>query len=135
MNIILDTHIFIWAFTRPEKLSKETVRLINNPKNKLFLSCASIWECAFLAEKKENLFNPNESLEKVLNFGLIELGVIILQITPEDAQRHFEIQPVKGHSDLFDRMILAQAASTGFTLISYDRKFPLYKMVKLMGEG
>lgn len=131
MEAILDTHIFIWAVTNPGKLRKADLKLIQNSKNRLFLSAASIWEMSFLLDKKPGELKISSNLEDFITRGLYELGATILPISPAHAQRHFEIQPVEGHSDLFDRMILAQAASTGFTLLSYDRKFPLYRMVKL----
>jgi PIN domain nuclease of toxin-antitoxin system len=131
MEAILDTHIFIWAITNPGKLKPSDFKFIQNPKNRLFVSAASIWELSFLMDKKPGELKISSNLEDFIVRGLYELGASILPISPSHAQRHFEIQPLEGHSDLFDRMILAQAASTGFTLLSYDRKFPLYRMVKL----
>jgi len=131
MDAILDTHIFVWAITNPKKLKSSDIKFIQNSRNKLYISAASVWELSFLFERKPGELKITTTLEDFIVQGLLELGASILPILPAHAQRHFEIQPVEGHSDLFDRMILAQAASTGFTLLSYDRQFPFYKMVKL----
>ena len=40
--------------------------------------------------------------------------------------RFYEIQMIKDHKDQYDRTIIAQAASTGFTVLSDDSKFPFY---------
>ena len=58
--------------------------------------------------------------------ALSDLQIQVLAITPEHSQRFFEIQLMKDHNDLFDRLIIAQGASTGFTVLSDDRKFPFY---------
>lgn len=66
---------------------------------------------------------------------LRELRVQVLPITPAHAQRHYEIQPVADHNDLFDRMIIAQGASTGLPVVSDDGKFPRYPMIRVIANG
>jgi len=44
MNILLDTHVFIWLDTEPEKLSKIALELCSDESNQMYLSMASIWE-------------------------------------------------------------------------------------------
>ena len=44
MNLLLDTHSFIWCGICPEKLSTRASSLILDRSNILFLSLASIWE-------------------------------------------------------------------------------------------
>ncbi|WP_310427822.1 type II toxin-antitoxin system VapC family toxin [Chamaesiphon sp. VAR_48_metabat_135_sub] len=44
MRILLDTHIFIWMATEPERLSPRFTESIIDRQNSLFLSLASIWE-------------------------------------------------------------------------------------------
>jgi PIN domain nuclease of toxin-antitoxin system len=44
MRILLDTHIFIWMATEPERLSPRITASIIDRQNSLFLSLASIWE-------------------------------------------------------------------------------------------
>ena len=44
MRILLDTHIFIWMATEPERLSSRFTESIIDRQNSLFLSLASIWE-------------------------------------------------------------------------------------------
>lgn len=132
MRYLLDTHIFIWANSTPSKLDKATWKILENPKNQLFVSSVSFWECAYLAEKSNREMGIQEqSLKQFLEAAVENLKLDVLDIKPSHAQRHYEIQPVEGHSDLFDRMILAQAASENLLLLSYDRQFPKYPMVRL----
>jgi PIN domain nuclease of toxin-antitoxin system len=44
-RIILDTHIFLWLIDEDPHLTKDKAQVIVDPKNEVFLSVASIWEC------------------------------------------------------------------------------------------
>lgn len=46
MNLLLDTHLLLWAAGRPGRLSATARKLIDAPSNELFFSAASIWEVA-----------------------------------------------------------------------------------------
>ena len=46
MDILLDTHVLVWAAISPEKLSVKVTDLILNKGNNLFLSPVSLWEIA-----------------------------------------------------------------------------------------
>lgn len=131
MRLLLDTHVFLWAIRYPEKLTKSDFKHIQNPRNQIFLSSASNWEISFLLESRPGELKISSKLEDFLISSLETLNAEIIPILPNHAQRHYEIQPVEGHSDLFDRMILAQAASENLLLLSYDRQFPKYPMVRL----
>jgi hypothetical protein len=44
VKILMDTHIFLWWDSEPDKLSVQARTLCENPENVLLLSLASIWE-------------------------------------------------------------------------------------------
>lgn len=46
MNLLLDTHAFLWFIEGHPNLSKYARLLIENPINQPFLSLASQWEMA-----------------------------------------------------------------------------------------
>ena len=125
-SYILDTHIFLWAYSKPEKIGKEITKILENTNNIKYLSAISLIEIAQLLESKPKDINIKIPLATFLNEALSSLQVHILSITPEYSQRFFEIQLMKDHKDQFDRIIISQAASTGFTVISDDEKFPFY---------
>jgi PIN domain nuclease of toxin-antitoxin system len=129
-KVLLDTHIFLWAAHNPDKLSRKVKNLLQSYNTSRYISIASIWETAYLLET--NKIGLNKPLSVFWEEALLELDVEILHITPQHIQRLYEIQLIKGHSDQFDRMIIAQAASTNIPVISNDRKFPLYKMIQLI---
>lgn len=43
--MLLDTHVFLWLQTEPERLG-QTLRLLEEPGTDLLLSAASSWEIA-----------------------------------------------------------------------------------------
>jgi hypothetical protein len=52
MNLLLDTHIWLWNDLQPEKISSQIALELASPSNELWLSPVSIWELALLLEKK-----------------------------------------------------------------------------------
>jgi PIN domain nuclease of toxin-antitoxin system len=41
MKALIDTHVFLWAITTPEKLSQTALQIIESKANDLFLSPVS----------------------------------------------------------------------------------------------
>jgi PIN domain nuclease of toxin-antitoxin system len=52
MNLLLDTHIWIWNHLEPWKVASDVNQALGDPENELWLSPVSIWELATLLEKK-----------------------------------------------------------------------------------
>lgn len=129
-SYLLDTHIFLDAYYKPEKIGKAINRILlsNSPK---YLSAISLIEIAQLVESKPKEIKANAPVATFIAQALSDLQVQALAITPEHAQRFYEIQLVKDHKDQFDRTIIAQGASTGFTVLSDDQKFPHYPIALL----
>jgi len=46
LNLLLDTHVALWAITDSLKLSQKARDLILAPKTSVFVSAATIWEIA-----------------------------------------------------------------------------------------
>ena len=44
MNLLFDTHIFIWWDSAPTRLSLQVLALCQDAANRLWLSVASVWE-------------------------------------------------------------------------------------------
>jgi PIN domain nuclease of toxin-antitoxin system len=52
MRLLLGTHIWLWSYREPHKLSSEVHQAIAASENSRFLSPVSIWETIVLLEKK-----------------------------------------------------------------------------------
>ena len=125
-NYLLDTQIFIKAFPQPESFSKKIVKLLEDPSTIKYVSSVTFWEISYLLDSKPHVFKLKVPLTAFINEALKSLQIIILNLSPEHSQRFYEIQPVKDHKDIFDRMLIAQAASSGFIMVSTDLKFSNY---------
>ena len=99
-SYLLDTHIFLWAYMKPEKVGKSISRILENPKAVRYISAISLIEISQLYETKD--FDLNIPLSTFLSQALTQLQVQTLAITPEHAQRYYEIQPIDEHKDPFD---------------------------------
>jgi len=115
VNLLLDTHLLLWASSDPEKLSSEAIALIEPEENRLWFSVASLWEVTI----KNSLGRPDFKVNPhLLRRGLIENGYSELDITAHHALGISHLPPI--HKDPFDRMLIAQAEHEGFLLLTLD---------------
>ena len=121
MKFLLDTQILLWAAGEPERLSAAARRQLNNSKNELLFSAASLWEIAIKKSLGRNDFRVEPRL---LRRGLIDNGYIELPVTSEHAVS-IDLLPDL-HKDPFDRLLLAQALSVGVTLLTADEQLARY---------
>ena len=117
MNLLLDTHVLIWAAYDPARLSARARSLILDPANSLYFSVASIWEVAI----KSSLGRTDFAVDPAeLRLSLITNEYNEIQIEAAHALRVATLPPL--HADPFDRILLAQAMAEGFVLLTQDAK-------------
>lgn len=121
MNLLLDTHVLLWAAARPEKLSRKTLRLFDDPDNTLVFSAASLWEIVIKQSLGRDDFDVNA---RQLRRGLLDNGYNELLVTSTHALALDDLPPL--HKDPFDRMLLAQSRVEGFTLLTADKQVLQY---------
>ena len=121
MQLLLDTHLLVWAMGEPERLDPALVRLLEDPMNTPVFSVASLWELVI----KRGLGRPDFQLEpSVLRQALLEAGWREL---PVEARHVLAVGQLPGlHRDLFDRLLLAQAQADGLLLITADQQLAQY---------
>ena len=113
MRILIDTQIFIWAVIDSENLSDQA-RQIMLGATEVFVSSASIWEIAIKAKLGKLEGNPNEFAEAIGQSGFQEIAV-----TARHAAKVYDL-PLY-HRDPFDRLLIAQAISEPFRLLTADK--------------
>lgn len=129
MNLLLDTHAVIWFITADNQLPPSVTSNIENNQNHCFVSIATLWEIAIKFSLGK--LDLKADLKKI--FGIIESsGLIMLPITSTHILVNANLE--FHHRDPFDRLLIAQAKSEGFTLISKDRAFQDYN-VDVMWEN
>ena len=121
MKLLLDTQLLLWAAGQPERLSKEARNLLNDPRNELSFSAASLWEIAI----KNSLGREDFRVEpRLLRRGLLDNGYVELPVTSQHAVSIDGLPPL--HKDPFDRLLLSQALTEGITLLTTDSTLAQY---------
>ena len=122
MKLLLDTQLLLWAAGQPERLSAAARKQLNDPKNELLFSAASLWEIAI----KNSLGREDFRVEpRLLRRGLLDNGYTELPITSQHAVNIDGLPP--RHKDPFDRLLLAQAFTEGITLLTTDSQLARYR--------
>ncbi len=118
MKILIDTHIFLWLLSCPEKLTEKRRYELESPSNEVLLSAMSIAELMVKSGigKIKIEFDPIEMAEK--------MRLDILDFSGAHAMALGDL-PLH-HKDPFDRMIIAQAICNKLSLMSDDSKFSNY---------
>jgi PIN domain nuclease of toxin-antitoxin system len=118
MNILLDTHVLIWALENNPELSDGARNSIIRAGNMVFVSSISIWEIA-IKKNLGKLETPDNLQEE------IELHRFTpLQINYAHAELAGKLPDI--HRDPFDRMLIAQAIIEKLTLVSRDKLIARY---------
>ena len=122
MNLLFDTHVFIWWADEPAKLKASITTALEDENNRLFLSDASIWEMQIKVQLgKIDLKLP---LKALIESQQQENEVEILHITTNHILE-LENLPFH-HKDPFDRILIAQSIVEGLTVITVDPEFRAY---------
>ena len=118
MKIIIDTHIFLWALSDPQRIHKDKLTQIETQANIVYVSSISIAEMMIKASigKLDVAFKPREMVE--------ECGFESLDFRGEDALQ-LKNMPFH-HRDRFDRMLSAQSLANQYPIVTDDRKFLAY---------
>lgn len=121
MNLLLDTHVLLWAAGASPRLPADARALLEDPDNELVFSAASLWEVAIKRGIRREEFNADPRL---LRRGLLENGYVELPVTGPHAAAVDLLPPI--HKDPFDRILIAQAQIEGLTLLTADEVVARY---------
>jgi PIN domain nuclease of toxin-antitoxin system len=117
VNLLLDTHVFLWWDRADRALNADARALIADTNNQVFVSAASIWEIGI----KRRL-------------GKLEFrGAAVAAIGANDAEAAGAL--AWQHNDPFDRMLVAQARRLTFTLATADAAIREYTHVAQTWAG
>lgn len=124
MNLLLDTHVAIWAVADDPRLPRSVRALINDPTNSISVSAVSIWEIAIkFPLARRGIGDMPFSSEEALGY-FRQAGYTLLDTTPEHAVAVERLARL--HGDPFDRLLLAQARHEPFKLVSGDTMIGAY---------
>ena len=127
MQLLLDTHAFLWWLAGDSALSAAAKKAIGNENNTVFVSAASAWE-----------ITTKHRLGK-----LPHAGPLAADVTAAIADQSFVALPISvrhgqvagnlpgPHRDPFDRMLIAQAMIDRLSLITNEKVFDSYGVARL----
>lgn len=121
MNLLLDTHVALWAITDSPMLASKARDLILSPKTTVWVSVASVWEIAIKHALGRGTM-PVNAQDALRYFQ--DAGYRMLAIAPEHAVAVEELPAL--HADPFDRILVAQALVEPMRLMTHDAQVARY---------
>jgi PIN domain nuclease of toxin-antitoxin system len=126
VNLLLDTHVFLW-WVDGDPIPTPAVDAIRNPENNVWFSAASAWEMTIkaslgklrLPDRAARFVEQHRQRNK---FSWLPIDPAALDVL-QDLPLH--------HRDPFDRLLIAQAISLNYTLISVDAAFDSYAVKRI----
>jgi PIN domain nuclease of toxin-antitoxin system len=119
MDILIDTHIFLWLADDNFKIKPRYFKELKNLNNNIYLSSLSIAE--IMIKKSLGKIDFEDDILAVL----AEMSIKVLDFDAKSAV-HLAALPFH-HKDPFDRMIIAQSITNKFIIFTVDKKFKMYE--------
>lgn len=127
--IVIDTHIWLWWISNPEKLSANAAKAIDNAcrESRIIISSISVWEIAILNHRgrlkltidSKDWVRKTESLP-FIRFIPVDNTIALCSVN----------LPGLFHPDPADRIITATAMTMDLPLVTRDKKIIEYPHVK-----
>jgi PIN domain nuclease of toxin-antitoxin system len=111
--LLLDTQAFLWVVDGNPRLGAKARERIAGSGG-TYVSSATVWELTI-----KSMLGKVE-VPVPLHQSIVAQGLLELPVTNEHVERMREFPELVRH-DPFDRMLVAQAASAGLTLLTADR--------------
>jgi PIN domain nuclease of toxin-antitoxin system len=121
VNVLLDTHVALWAITDSPKLPKKARDIILSQKVSVWVSAANVWEIAIkhALGRGDMPVSGHDAMRYFQDSGYRFLSV--------DAEHAVMVEELPlHHQDPFDRILVAQALTEPMRLITHDPAVALY---------
>ena len=130
MRLLLDTHIWIWSYLEPQRLTPEVSKAIKRARNERFLSAVSVWEMLMLLER--NRIQLKQDFAEWFRRSQDEL---MLREVPVDwSVAHAMRLTTLSHGDPADRLLVATAKVYGMTLVTADKRLMNISGLKVLAN-
>lgn len=127
MDLLLDTHVFLWWDRQDPALRGQAQAIIADPDNRIFVSAASVWEIT-VKRRRGKLEFHGSPINAISANGFNELPIL-----GADAESAGDLS--WGHNDPFDRLLVAQAMRLTITLVTADRAIRAFDGVAQLWAG
>ena len=123
-EILLDTHIILWAISKDKRLTNKIRNYLLNPNNEIYYSIAAMWEAQIKYDLKKLPISGTDFMHYCEQSGYHKLPIDDLHVKELAGLERDESAPP--HNDPFDRIMLSQAKAEGFTFLTHDPLFRGY---------
>ncbi len=117
MRYLLDTHTLLWARAAPARLSEEARAVFESNDTVLYVSMATLWECA-IKRSIGKLELPDNFYEIIAD----DYEILGIELSHLVAYAELPMH----HRDPFDRLLVVQAQLGDLTLLSRDANIAKY---------
>jgi PIN domain nuclease of toxin-antitoxin system len=124
MAYLLDTHAFLWALSKPDKLPERVTEIIQDPASDVSLSAVSIWEMAIKLRSGRLDLEGRSATD--LSDEASDMNVQLIGLEPYEAATSVTLAE-DTHFDPFDRMLIWQAIQRDLVLVSSDKTFERFR--------
>lgn len=127
MNVLLDTHAFLWRVTNNPQISEKARHIIEDKGNRIYFSAASAWEITIKAGtgKLSLPEPPGKYIPGRLTRNYFEALPILLSHTLQIGS----LPP--HHRDPFDRILIAQSQIEALPILTVDEQITRYEVMTL----
>lgn len=131
LNLLLDTHIWVWSRLEPDRLSRRVTDALKDRANQLWLSPISLWETMLLIERGRLRVSSDPAvwIRNALATGPIRDAPLTRDVAIES--RSIKL----GGEDPADRFIAASAIVHELTLVTADRRLTESKQFPVLASG
>lgn len=124
MRYLLDTHYVLWALFDPKRIPKRVIDVFDDDSAAKAVSDVSMWEISVkFALGKLDLGNATPTT--VLD-TLDDTGFTILGLSSQLLASFYQLPAKPNHRDPFDRLLVWQSITEGYTFITHDANVAQY---------
>lgn len=124
MNYLVDTHVFLWVISAPEKLSKKAKSLLLDVDSTKYISIITFWEISL--KFSTGKLDLKGGLPDNMPFMAKRVGLEVLNLNIDTVSSFYKLPKLR-NKDPFDRMLAWQAIKKDFHLLTKDQDFADYK--------
>jgi PIN domain nuclease of toxin-antitoxin system len=119
MNLLLDTHIWLWSHAEPERLTRRVAAALADESTQLWLSPISVWEFLLLVERGRVRVRDGTAA------GWVEAALSRSPMHDAPLSREVAVRSRSvrlAHEDPADRFLAATADVYELTLVTADER-------------
>ena len=127
MKILLDTHVWLWAYLEPRRVGRRLLAELRKPANELWLSPISVWE-ALTLHSKGRIQLPGNIDEWLRNATMATREAPLTHAIALAASR------LPLHPDPADRLLAATAEVLDLVLATADQRLLGLGLIRTLGS-